>query len=232
MRRKAFTLPELLVVIGIIALLLAILMPSLRRARQSARSVTCASNARQVVLSMLMYANDNQGYLPTASEKGLVWSNSQPGWIAYFYPANEPAPGIDIEFDHGAFMEYLGHVGTRQSVLRCVEAELGTANYSYVLPAQLGDTTKPLVRLVRIPNSSRKIILVEMDGIIQTDGIAQRFDGHFNIGEGGADGDEPADHHMKVGTTGYGNHGFADGHIESLSRADIDDVRNRDRFDY
>jgi prepilin-type N-terminal cleavage/methylation domain-containing protein len=226
MRRRAFTLPELLVVIGIIALLLAILMPSLRRARQSARAVTCASNARQVVLSMLMYANDNKGYLPTPSENRPVWSTSQPGWISYFYPATEPPPATDIEFDHGAFMEYLGHVGTRQSVLRCVESEVWTANYSYVLPAQLGGGDNPLVRLVRISNSSRKIILVEMDG------ITARFDGHFNIGEGGADGDEPADHHMKVGTTGYGNHGFADGHIESLSRADIDDVRNRDRFDY
>jgi prepilin-type N-terminal cleavage/methylation domain-containing protein len=226
MRRKAFTLPELLVVIGIIALLLAILMPSFRRARQSARAVTCASNARQVVMAMMMYANDNKGWMPTASDKGLVWSNLQPGWISYFYPVNDPPPGTDIEFDHGAFMEYLDRVGTRQSVLRCVESDLQTANYSYVLPAQLGDTTKPLVRLVRISNSSRKIILVEMDG------ITARFDGHFNIGEGGTDGDEPADHHMKVGTTGYGNHGFADGHIESLSRADIDDVRNRDRFDY
>jgi prepilin-type N-terminal cleavage/methylation domain-containing protein len=226
MRRRAFTLPELLVVIGIIALLLAILLPSLRRARQSARSVTCASNARQVVLAMVMYGNDNKGYLPTASDKGLVWSPSSPGWISYFYPASAPPPGTDIEFSHGAFMEYLGRTGTRQSVLRCVESDLGTANYSYVLPAELGDVSKPLVRLVRIPNSSRKIILVEMNG------VTARFDGHFNIGETGADGDEPADHHMKVGTTGYGNHGFADGHVESLSRADVDDFKNRDRFNY
>ncbi|MDB5304538.1 MAG: hypothetical protein JWM97_2087, partial [Phycisphaerales bacterium] len=34
------------------------------------------------------------------------------------------------------------------------------------------------------------------------------------------------------GTTGYGNHGFADGHVESLSRADVDDFKNRDRFNY
>src|SRR5438552_5839404 len=62
--RVGFTLVELLVVIGIIALLIAILLPALGKARESANSLKCQAQQRQIVQAMILHANDHKGYMP------------------------------------------------------------------------------------------------------------------------------------------------------------------------
>jgi prepilin-type N-terminal cleavage/methylation domain-containing protein/prepilin-type processing-associated H-X9-DG protein len=109
-RSSGFTLVELLVVIGIIALLIAILLPALNRARRQAQTSACASNMKQIVAAMINYFDDNHGRLfplsvsysgglngnathPTIWPNGFFWATELVGqhyiaapWVTF--PAN------------------------------------------------------------------------------------------------------------------------------------------------
>ena len=90
-RRRAFTLVELLVVIGIIALLVGILLPVLNRARSSGVDVVCRNNLRQQFAAQVFYAQDNRGYLTPPRRSQTVREQ----WLYKLWPYMEEGFSLD-----------------------------------------------------------------------------------------------------------------------------------------
>src|SRR5262245_26135388 len=88
--RRAFSLVELLVVIGVVAVLIGLLLPAIAGARQSAQQLLCASNLRQWASAMILYADQHKGWLPrrgqgaqptTIIDRPADWFNALPAML-------------------------------------------------------------------------------------------------------------------------------------------------------
>ena len=107
-----FTLPELLVVIGIIAILIAILLPALHRAWEQARIIKCQSNIRQIYHATMLYTNDNRGRLPIPGLYGHVFP--------YYGIVVAQVGTYDYSDAGGKLMPYVGNSpAVRQNIFLC-----------------------------------------------------------------------------------------------------------------
>jgi len=107
-----FTLIELLVVVAIIVVLIAILLPSLGRARQQTQSVTCMSNLRQIGVGMFMYAQDNNNWIPCATNN--EGQANQTSWDQLLTPYILSS----VEVTNGG-LDNMTSTKTTQNIYRC-----------------------------------------------------------------------------------------------------------------
>ena len=253
--RVGFTLVELLVVIGIIAIMISIMLPALNKVRDKARSVQCASNQRQLFLCCQMFAQDNGGRLPRPGLNDPAAPDTDATTIFA-----QLSPGR-ANFESGVLWRYLkGGVDERRAIIRCPgdngeQVAYGGAmtrvvperDFSFSLHAYTavprdsawGGPRKLLgIRMGSVKSASERIYIWEELGPNDTwclnpdtnpdDLPSGRHQGQKYLNTKRNVGDKGAWRYA-----GRGNHVFFDGHVELLTPGEIlDNIIKRPNDNY
>ena len=162
-RPGGFTLVELLVVIGIVALLLAILLPTLGKARASARAVKCQSNLRQIGLAWQMYCNGNRGVPPpyagvdpeVTDYVGLAWAAALDPYLPKAVEANRLCPDTDVPRPRPSNIPGSSHSAYVADTATTPWA--GSYSYNLALASDLAAAMNGWPKAVRMPGGGQNV---------------------------------------------------------------------------
>ena len=208
-RRPGFTLAELLAAIGIIAVLITVLLPSMTRAREQARRVSCMSNLRQLTTAYIQFAQANDGALPINKVGGSVR-----GWVE----AQNTTPNATDVITLGTLYPYVKSV----DVYRCPADDNGAVR-SYSVNDYLNgewvpiDTPRPrhAKRLAQIPSPAAVMLFIEAYNVEPGPNPIAFPDFRMNPYPNQSWADHPTGRHTQGACLT-----FVDGHCEYMQWAD------------
>jgi prepilin-type N-terminal cleavage/methylation domain-containing protein/prepilin-type processing-associated H-X9-DG protein len=222
---KGFTLIELLVVIAIIAILAAMLLPALARAKDRAIRVQCLNNLKQMAVAFNIYANDNRDKLPQnppsagsvggwawdlAWDPGLTMLNNGILWKTFYCPGTAPrfseTNNYDLfyRFSPGSF-HVLGYALTLPDLKQ------------FLVPTNINTTLTPksitFGALTFDPPSPADRVL-DADATLRANGSWSSIPGGYTFPYPGGANWPHTSPHLKGGLPAGGNVGFCDSHVE------------------
>jgi prepilin-type processing-associated H-X9-DG protein len=237
----------MVVVAAIIVVIIGILLPTIGKARESARRARCVSNMTSIGHGLTAYCMDNNGAFPaTASAATTAASTLQADWIYWRPTTTTPAENDKFYFAKSPIMKMLGTQD--ESILRCpsddVEARAvstppyGTYKYSYVMNYMMtapafaiaAAANKAAGRLTAVKSPSSKVLLYEEDEATIDDGTGevdvQDSNGYKSLlsvrHERAKRSDDP-NFKKQLDLVHHGNVLFCDGHIDLMSQKDLHD---------